>query len=247
VLHKSSAATAREAKSATCQASSPRTAIRSAAPQHARCVSIRSRRRTLRSPAGKVLRSGTDHPPLRFTKLRLVVARSVDSRSRAIISRRQPAKVTWTTSKRCKANTAPGTLCLSTRSSPSTFTRRPTEIVARAMDILLVWETRFARGIDQSLADLLYASGCRRPKLWARNSISAPRPDAERTKVTHVDTTVERCCMRDITTLFVIHGFPGENARGGNPHSSLRTVCGGALGATSSTTPTPPGRRAIRT
>ncbi|MGF0308947.1 B12-binding domain-containing radical SAM protein [Rhodococcus sp. IEGM1428] len=87
-----------------------------------------------------------------------------------------------------------------------------TEIVRRGMDIYWYGETRFAAGFDQELADLLYASGCRRLN-FGLESYNQRVLDLMRkgTKLRHIDDTIEYMLAAGVPPhLFVIHGFPGE-------------------------------------
>lgn len=87
-------------------------------------------------------------------------------------------------------------------------------ILDRGLKVFWYGETRFAGGFDQELADLLYASGCRRLN-FGLESYNQRVLDLMRkgTKVAHIDATVEVMLRSGVAPhLFVIHGFPGETA-----------------------------------
>lgn len=86
------------------------------------------------------------------------------------------------------------------------------EIVDRGLDVRWYGETRFARGFTRDLAELLYASGCRRLNFGLESYNQRVLDLMEKgIRVEHVDQTLRHVLAAGIAPhLFVIHGFPGE-------------------------------------
>ncbi|MFF0433718.1 B12-binding domain-containing radical SAM protein [Streptomyces sp. NPDC004327] len=86
------------------------------------------------------------------------------------------------------------------------------ELIKRETDINWYGETRFARGLDEDLAERLYASGCRRMNFGLESHVQRVLDLMKKdTEVGAIDTTVEAMLKAGVPVhLFVIHGFPGE-------------------------------------
>ncbi|MFF4016042.1 B12-binding domain-containing radical SAM protein [Streptomyces sp. NPDC001843] len=86
------------------------------------------------------------------------------------------------------------------------------ELVRTAAGIHWYGETRFARGLDRELAELLHASGCRRMN-FGLESASQRVLDLMRkgTRIDDACSNIEAMLTAGVPLhLFVIHGFPGE-------------------------------------
>ncbi|MEU4221377.1 B12-binding domain-containing radical SAM protein [Actinoplanes sp. NPDC026623] len=88
------------------------------------------------------------------------------------------------------------------------------EIVDRGLDLYWYGETRFAGGITRELAELLYASGCRRLNFGLESRSQRVLNLMEKgTRVEHADRNLIEMIKAGISPhLFIIHGFPGETA-----------------------------------
>jgi len=169
VLHKSSAATAREAKWRPARRHQPRTRSISGAPARPGCVSIRSGGGLYRFPLGKVFAPGPIIPLSTLHDVALVRARSVRSvREQSFPTPAAKVTVDHLEAMQSQYGARHFMFVDEILTLKTFYATSPRRSVARGMDIYWYGETRFARGIDQSLADLLYASGCRRLTLGSK-------------------------------------------------------------------------------